>query len=225
MKRLLFLFLFSLSINFFYLLSANNDTLWVNTLGTYGDDDVKVTDCSNNGDIFYAGNYSGLMDGSYPQNNHDIYLRRVNSDGSTAWTLTVNSPEFAIPTALTYDENRQSIHLIVFYLGIGSYDDSRSVIHSFDHNGNVLGSSIFEKCLLTDIQIKDTQYVDPNYIICGAYGSDANINSYYNSYYDSSPIEINLPRNINVTNMNLGNGSPAGPGGPGGQEGQEDRRI
>lgn len=191
----IFLPLLYLVLCFFNSLFADNETLWVNTLGSHDDDDVKVTTCTDDGIIFYAGNFEGQFDEFAHPIINGVYIRKVSSQGDTEWTITL-PPDYnaAFPTAIDYDEFNETLYIIVHYIGYSDYITdvhfpSRSVVYSFDNSGNQINSTEFEGCLLTDIKIKSPS----SFILCGAAGSDKIVGDPWYFSFQDNPIFITLP--------------------------------
>lgn len=105
---------------------ASNQTLWVNTLGTVGDDDVKAIAVAPDGSIFTAGNFSGPLDGLTPQGASDVYLRKISPTGETLWTKSFPSSGWAVPSALAIDPERNRLYIALNVEGSIDLDPSPS---------------------------------------------------------------------------------------------------
>jgi hypothetical protein len=105
---------------------ASNQTLWVNTLGTVGDDDVKAIAVAPDGTIFTAGNFSGPLDGLTPQGASDVYLRKISPTGQTLWTKSFPSSGWAVPSALAIDPERNRLYIALNVEGSIDLDPSPS---------------------------------------------------------------------------------------------------
>jgi hypothetical protein len=134
------------------------DTIWTRRYGGNYNDKAWSIKNTHDGGFIIAG-WSNLL--PVPQENSQIYVIRINSDGDTIWTRRYGTPY--------NDEGRSVLELPDYrYILVGKYGAPGSAAHSMmlclTENGDSLWSSVY------DSNYEATSVAptfDGGYILCG----------------------------------------------------------
>lgn len=67
-------------------LNSDGSEVWIKVWGSNGDDEVSCLTIDSSGNIFVAGYAEGAFDGNTNAGGYDIFLTKLNNDGTVLWT-------------------------------------------------------------------------------------------------------------------------------------------